>query len=67
MKFLRKCEVCALIGVSSETLRRWEAEGTFPKRIKLNPKGGMQSAVVWRESDIRDWMARAGRAAGHGC
>ncbi len=29
-------EVCKLLHISRETLRRWERDGWFPKRVRLS-------------------------------
>ena len=57
-RFLREPEVLRLIGVSKMTLRRWEAQGRFPKRCKIGP-----NTVAWRESAIHDWLANGGASS----
>lgn len=49
--FLRESEVIAFTGVSKTTLWRWEAAGTFPKRIPLGSR-----SVGWRNSQVMAWM-----------
>lgn len=49
---VRKPALRSLIPVSDETIRRWEAEGGFPKRLQLGPR-----CVGWRLGDIRRWLA----------
>lgn len=59
VRFMREPEVLRLVGVSDETLRRWEREGSFPRRVKLNPKQThFRAAMGWRESDIAEWLDR---------
>lgn len=65
-KILREREVLELVPVSTETLRRWERAGTFPKRFKLNPQvpqGQWAGAVGWRESDVLAWLDARTKAA----
>lgn len=50
-RFIRCTEVCALVGLSRGSVYRLEAEGQFPRRLKL---GG--HAVAWRLSEVRQWM-----------
>jgi prophage regulatory protein len=44
------------IPYSRQHLTVLEAEGRFPKRVKLSER-----VVAWRLSEIRDWMAKRGR------
>lgn len=49
---LRIKDVKRRTGLSSATVYRREASGTFPPRVKLGPK-----AVAWYESDVGDFVA----------
>jgi Predicted transcriptional regulator len=40
------------INVSNTTKLRWEAQGRFPRRIRM---GG--TTVAWLMSEIEDWLA----------
>jgi predicted DNA-binding transcriptional regulator AlpA len=48
---LSKAIVCAWLGVSPSTIDRLEAEGTFPRRLRLS-----SGRVGWRRSDIEFWL-----------
>ncbi len=50
-RYLAREQVAALLGRSARCLRRWEAEGTGPKCIKL---GGI--TPYYREQDIADYL-----------
>lgn len=52
-RVLRKSEVEHLTGTCERWLREWEAEGDFPKRFKLHPKG---RTVGWLESEVNAWL-----------
>lgn len=47
---LRIEDVAELTGVSANTLRFWRSKGTGPLSAKLGRR------VVYRESDVRDWL-----------
>lgn len=49
-------EVVHITGLSNS--QRWgmEAEGTFPKRFKLTPRGGRYGAAGYRLSDLEAWL-----------
>lgn len=49
---LRIADVRRRTGLSTATVYRREAAGTFPPRVKLGPK-----AVAWYESDVGDFVA----------
>ena len=49
----------ARTGLSRSTIYKLEAEGKFPKRIKLGER-----AVGWRTSDIDAWIESRTSAAG---
>jgi len=44
-------EVRTRTGLSRSTIYKLEAEGNFPKRIKLGER-----AVGWRSNDINEWI-----------
>ncbi|MEJ8568810.1 helix-turn-helix transcriptional regulator [Elongatibacter sediminis] len=64
MKFLSKKQVVEKVGVSIQTIDRWEKEGRFPKRVRLpigEPPRGKKSRpgyyrVVWIEEEVEDFM-----------
>jgi prophage regulatory protein len=43
------------IKVSDDTLRRWEAQGRFPERLRPG-----RYVVVWYASEIEDYLVRLG-------
>jgi prophage regulatory protein len=45
-------EVRALIGLSTASIYRMVAAGTFPKPIRIGAK-----AIAWREADLEAWLA----------
>ena len=53
MKMLRQQEVVDRVGYSPMHLRRLEARGVFPRRVKLSP-GGV--AVGWVEAEIEAYL-----------
>ncbi len=53
MKILRQPEVVGRVGYSPMHIRRLEASGVFPRRVKLSPGG---SAVGWIESEIEAYI-----------
>ena len=55
-------EVCRLLHVSRETLRRWEKDGWFPKRVRFSRYA--RGRVGFLRSDIERWIeARKAAAA----
>lgn len=64
MNFLTKKRVVQKVGVSIQTIDRWEKEGRFPKRVRLPigepPRGKMNRPgfyrVVWVEEEVEDFM-----------
>jgi prophage regulatory protein len=50
-KIYRRPEVLELTGWSTSTLQK-VAQGTFPKPVKLDPRG---RAVGWLETEIDAW------------
>jgi predicted DNA-binding transcriptional regulator AlpA len=55
-RLMRKAEIQALTGVCDETIRRWEREGKFPRRVRLDPTAGRQGAVAWLASEFAAWL-----------
>lgn len=55
-RFLRLPAVCQMTGLSRSQIYRLQAEGQFPKSVKLGV-----SASAWIESEITQWQA--GRVA----
>ncbi len=53
MKILRQPEVVERVGYSPMHLRRLEAAGVFPRRVKLSPGG---TAVGWVEDEIEAYL-----------
>ncbi|MVZ97933.1 AlpA family phage regulatory protein [Sphingorhabdus sp. IMCC26285] len=51
-RFLRLPEVLARVGVSYNTISRWEEQGIFPKRRHLGP-----NSVGWLEHEVNEWCA----------
>lgn len=51
MKIVRLPELIEIVGMSPDTIRRLESNGTFPLRLKIG-----QSAVGWLDSDITSWI-----------
>ncbi|MBW2422402.1 MAG: AlpA family transcriptional regulator [Deltaproteobacteria bacterium] len=60
-RILREPEVRHRTGLSGPTICRKEAEGGFPRRVKLGPR-----CVGWLESEIEEWVRGrvAARASG---
>jgi len=52
--FLTIKEVCRLLGVSRETLRRWEKRGWFPKRKRLSPHA--RGRRGYPKSEVLYWI-----------
>ncbi len=54
MELISIKEVCRLLKVARETLRRWEITGQFPKRIRLSayPRG----RTAYLKSEIDEWL-----------
>jgi prophage regulatory protein len=52
MSVLRLPTVCRVTGLARSTIYGMQAEGQFPKRIKLAMR-----AVGWVEQEVLDWLA----------
>lgn len=50
-KFINIRTVCNKTCIGKTTLLQWEAEGTFPKAIRLSPH-----KRVWLEHQVEEWM-----------
>jgi predicted DNA-binding transcriptional regulator AlpA len=50
---LKKKDVCQLLSVSPATLDRWEAAGSFPKRIRIG-----NFRVAWWQGEVWEWLER---------
>lgn len=50
-RYLRKCDVVLMVGLSPNTIARMENAGTFPGRFRL----GVNS-VAWKLSEVTAWM-----------
>lgn len=51
MKLLKKRQVCEKVAYSPAHIDRLEAQGKFPKRLRLG-----QQRVAWVEQEIDDWI-----------
>jgi prophage regulatory protein len=56
-RFIRIREVCACTGLSRSTLYRLEAEGLFPRRVKIAKR-----SVAYREAEILEWIESRDKA-----
>jgi len=55
-------EVCRKLKVARETVRRWEGDGWFPKRVRLSPHP--RGRVGFRKALVDAWIeARTAAAA----
>lgn len=52
-RFVREAERKLITQVSRTTAWKWEQQGLFPKRHKLNPSGTM---VGWLLSELQEWV-----------
>ena len=59
-RMIRLAELLARTGLSRSTLYRLEAEGQFPRRVKLGKR-----SVAWRESQLVEWIESRSHAATH--
>jgi prophage regulatory protein len=58
---LRLQQVCEMTGLCRSSVYQMEAEGRFPKRIKI----GLRS-VGWIKSDVQDWLRQRIKVARSG-
>ncbi len=49
-RFIRMPQVLEVTGASESTIYRWEAEGSFPKRVKLGKR-----AIGWDAREVERW------------
>ena len=56
---IRESEVLRRVGLSTSTIRRLEAEGKFPKRMKMSHR-----AVGWWRHEIEEWLKSGGERWG---
>lgn len=61
--YVRRKVILQNLPVSDATLRRMEADGRFPKSVKLSPR-----VRAWKVAEVREWLAErhaesAGEAA----
>ncbi len=52
LQILRLPQVCNVTGLCRSMIYRLEAEGRFPRRIKIG-----QRAVGWIEGEVQEWLA----------
>jgi prophage regulatory protein len=50
-RLLTEAQVLGLVPISRVTLWRWEANGEFPKRVRLG-----EVRVGWPESEVNAWI-----------
>lgn len=50
-KFINLKEVTSRVCLGKTTVLQWEAEGKFPKAVRLSP-----NKRVWLDTDITQWM-----------
>lgn len=58
---LRLPQVLDLVGVSHQTIWRWERAGKFPKRFALGP-----NSVGWDEREVLEWLSSRPRGIAKG-
>lgn len=56
-----------IVGLCDMQLRRMEAAGVFPKRVKLNPNGGKRGATGHYCDEVDKWLdeRKRSREAAH--
>jgi len=57
-RVVREPECFELSGYVEQHRKRLEAKREFPKRFKLNPKGGKYGAVGWSYRELMEWLAK---------
>lgn len=50
-RFLRRSEVCRLVGLSRSHISELEARGEFPRHVKISVR-----ASAWLEAEIVAWQ-----------
>jgi predicted DNA-binding transcriptional regulator AlpA len=56
-RLIREPDLLRLVGFATSTIRRWEAEGLFPRRIKVSPHAGPYGGVAWDSDEVERWIA----------
>jgi prophage regulatory protein len=54
-RILRLPEVCAVTGLGRSFIYQLQADGSFPKRVKLGVR-----AVGWLEDEVQRWLSDKG-------
>lgn len=57
-RLIRLTEILARTGLSRSTVYRLEADGKFPRRVKLGAR-----SVAWHEAALLQWMESRAAAA----
>lgn len=52
-RILRLPDVCAIVGLGRSTVYQLEADGRFPRRVRIGLR-----AVGWVDREIQDWVAK---------
>lgn len=60
-RILRKPELLEVTGLSSATVYRWMAEGSFPQPVRLGA-----NSIGWRSSEVQEWIASRERVDSNG-
>ena len=47
-------ELAQRLGVSTQTIRRWEKAGDFPQAIRLGQSA--RSSIGWKAQDVAEWI-----------
>ena len=53
MTLLTRDDVCAMLGMSKQSLWRWQRAYNFPEPIRMNKR-----VHRWRSTDVSEWIAR---------
>lgn len=51
-----------IVGLCDMQLRRMEAAGVFPRRVKLNPNGGKRGATGHYSDEVEAWLEERKRS-----
>ena len=51
VRILRRPDVCKVTGLRPAQISRLEAEGKFPRRVRLSAR-----AVGWKSDQIQEWV-----------
>lgn len=52
-EFMTTTQVAKLLGLQSQTVRRWRCTGSGPRYVRL---GGPRGRVVYAEADVKRWV-----------